>query len=72
MNFKHSLNYDFVLYSGDKTNIYLVSSAFTSVPTSLLAFNRALEWVPGTLSLRVKQPGCEVDHSPTFSAKVKG
>jgi hypothetical protein len=29
------------------------------------------EWVPGALSLRVKRPGREADHSPPSSAEVK-
>jgi hypothetical protein len=28
--------------------------------------------VPGALSLGVKRPGCEADHSPPSSAEVKG
>jgi len=28
-------------------------------------------WVPGTLSLGVKRPGCEADHSLSSSAEVK-
>jgi hypothetical protein len=30
-----------------------------------------IQWVPGALSLGVKQQGCEADHSPPSSAKVK-
>jgi hypothetical protein len=30
-----------------------------------------IQWVPGTLSLGVKRPGREADHSPPSSAKVK-
>jgi hypothetical protein len=30
-----------------------------------------IQWVPEALSLGVKQPGCEADRSPPFSAKVK-
>jgi hypothetical protein len=30
-----------------------------------------IQWVPGTLSLWVKQLGCEADHSLPCSAKVK-
>jgi hypothetical protein len=29
------------------------------------------QWVPGTLSLVVKRPGREADHSPPSSAEVK-
>jgi hypothetical protein len=31
-----------------------------------------IQWVPGVLSLGVKWPCCEADHSPPSSAKVKG
>jgi hypothetical protein len=30
-----------------------------------------IQWVPGALSLRVKQPGREADHLPPSSAEVK-
>jgi hypothetical protein len=30
-----------------------------------------IQWVPGALSLGVKRPGLEVDHSPPTSAEVK-
>jgi hypothetical protein len=30
-----------------------------------------VQWVPGDLSLEVKQPGHEADHSPVPSARVK-
>jgi hypothetical protein len=29
------------------------------------------QWVPGTLSLGIKRPGLETDHSPPSSAEVK-
>jgi hypothetical protein len=31
-----------------------------------------IQWVPGDLSLGVKRPGREADHSPPSSAEVKG
>jgi hypothetical protein len=31
----------------------------------------SIQWVPGALSLGVKRPGCEGDHSPPSSAEVK-
>jgi hypothetical protein len=31
----------------------------------------SIQWVPGTLSLGVKRPGREADHSPPSSAQVK-
>jgi hypothetical protein len=30
-----------------------------------------IQWVPGPLSLVIKRPGCEADHSPPSSAEVK-
>jgi hypothetical protein len=30
-----------------------------------------IQWVPGILSLGVKQPGSEADHSPPSSSEVK-
>jgi hypothetical protein len=31
-----------------------------------------IQWVPGALSLGVKQQGCEADHSASSSAEIKG
>jgi hypothetical protein len=31
----------------------------------------SIQWVQGTVSLEVKRPGCEADHSPQSSAEVK-
>jgi hypothetical protein len=30
-----------------------------------------IQWLPGALSLEVRQPGLEADHSPPFNAEVK-
>jgi hypothetical protein len=30
-----------------------------------------IQWVPGALSLEIKRPGRETDHSPPSGAKVK-
>jgi hypothetical protein len=30
-----------------------------------------LQWIPGDLSLGIKQSGREADHSPPYSAEVK-
>jgi hypothetical protein len=30
-----------------------------------------IQWVPGALSLGLKRPECEADHSPPYSAEVK-
>jgi hypothetical protein len=32
---------------------------------------RPIQWVPGSFPRGVKRPECEVDNSPTSSAKVK-
>jgi hypothetical protein len=30
-----------------------------------------IQWIRGALTLRIKRPGCEADHSPQSSAEVK-
>jgi hypothetical protein len=30
-----------------------------------------IQWVPGAISLGIKRPGHEADHSPPFSAEVR-
>jgi hypothetical protein len=37
----------------------------------LIDTQHPIQWVPGTLSLWVKRPGREADHSPPSSAEVK-
>jgi hypothetical protein len=45
---------------------------FTTVSrTALGPTQPPIKWVPGTLSLGVKRPGHEADHSPPSSAEVK-
>jgi hypothetical protein len=44
----------------------LILYSFKKVPTQ-----PPIQWVPGTLSLGVKWPGREADHSPPSSAEVK-
>jgi hypothetical protein len=45
---------------------------FTSASrTALEPTQPPIQWVPGALSLRVKRPGRESDHSPPSSAEVK-
>jgi hypothetical protein len=48
--------------------IFLFTTAFKTVlgPTQ-----PPIKWVPGALSLGVKRPGREADHSPPSSAEVK-
>jgi hypothetical protein len=36
-----------------------------------LYYKNRIQWVPGALSLGVKRPGREADHSPPSSAEVK-
>jgi hypothetical protein len=43
----------------------------TSSRTALRPTQPPIQWVPGALSLRVKRPGCEAEHSPPSSAEVK-
>jgi hypothetical protein len=44
-------------------------STIVSRPT--LRPTQTIQWVPGALSLGVKRPGREADHSPPLSAGVK-
>jgi hypothetical protein len=45
---------------------------FTTVSrTALGPTQPPIQWVPGALSLGVKRPGRETDHSPPSSAEVK-
>jgi hypothetical protein len=44
---------------------------FTASRTALGPTQPPIQWVPGALSLGVKRPGREADHSPPSSAEVK-
>jgi hypothetical protein len=43
----------------------------TASRTALEPTQPPIQWVPGALSLGVKRPGREADHSPPSSAEVK-
>jgi hypothetical protein len=43
----------------------------TASRTALGPTHLPIQWVPGALSLGVKRPGREADHSPPSSAEVK-
>jgi hypothetical protein len=43
----------------------------TASRTALGPTQPLMQWVPGALSLEVKRPGREADHSPPSSAEVK-
>jgi hypothetical protein len=43
----------------------------TASRTALAPTHPPIQWVPGVLSLEVKRPGRETNHSPTSSAQVK-
>jgi hypothetical protein len=45
---------------------------FTTASRTALGLTQPpIQWVPGALSLRVKRPGRESDHSPLSSAEIK-
>jgi hypothetical protein len=48
--------------------IFLFTTAFRM---ALVPTQPPIQWVPGALSLEVKLPGREADHSPPSSAEVK-
>jgi hypothetical protein len=54
--------------SPGKGKVFLLS---TSPRPTLGSTQPPIQWVTGTLSQGVKQPGREADHSPLTSAKVK-
>jgi hypothetical protein len=55
-----------------KTISKCIFTGFTTVSRTALGLTQLpIQWVPRTLSLGVKQPGREVDHSPPSSAKAK-
>jgi len=44
---------------------------FTTIPGPALETTQSpINWVPGALSLGMKQPGHQADHSPPSSAKI--
>jgi hypothetical protein len=43
----------------------------TASRTALGPTQPPIQWIPEALSLEVKRPGCEADHSPPPSAEVK-
>jgi hypothetical protein len=45
--------------------------AFVSSRTALGPIQPPVQWIPGALSLGVKRPGREADHSPPYSSDVK-
>jgi hypothetical protein len=46
--------------------VFTTASRMALGPTQPL-----IQWVPGALSLGVKRPGREADHSPPYGAEVK-
>jgi hypothetical protein len=55
-------------YSRRGLGIFLFTTAFRTV---LGSTQPPIQWVPGNLSLGVKQPRREADHSPPSSTEVK-
>jgi hypothetical protein len=55
--------------SSNKSRDNSVGIAFTVSRTALVPTQPPIQWVSGALSLGVKRPGREADHSPPSSAK---
>jgi hypothetical protein len=51
--------------------LYLICGFTTASRTALGLTQPPIQWVPGALSLGVKRPVREADHSPLSSAEVK-
>jgi hypothetical protein len=50
---------------------HISSSLTTACRTALGSTQPPIQWVPGALSLGVKRPGREADHSPPSNTEVK-
>jgi hypothetical protein len=57
-------------YSGGGRGLGIFLLTTASRP-ALVSIQPPIQWVPGALSLAVKRPGREADHSPPSSAEVK-
>jgi hypothetical protein len=75
---KHRWNFTFLLRFYLNRNVFpflpkseLMLAIRGCVRTTLGHTQPPIEWLPGDLSLRVKRPGREADHSPPPSAKIK-
>jgi hypothetical protein len=51
--------------------VYRIFLFTTASRTALGATQSAIQWIVGVVSLEVKRPGCEADHSPPSSAEIK-
>jgi hypothetical protein len=51
--------------------MFTISVFSTASRPALGATQTALRWVPGIISVGVRRPGREADHSPSSCAKVK-
>jgi hypothetical protein len=71
----HLLALGYGLYDRDSRVRFPAVAGFSlhhRVQNGSEAHQHPIQWVPGALSLGVKRPGREADHSPPPSAEVKG
>jgi hypothetical protein len=60
------------MIGGFESQQELKNCLFSTSSRPALVSNRSpIQWVQGALSLGVKRPECEADHSPQPSAEVK-
>jgi hypothetical protein len=59
-------DWEFESRQGLEIFLFTTSSRLALGPTQL-----PVQWLPGSLSLRVKRPGHEADHSPPYTVEVK-
>jgi hypothetical protein len=64
--------HEFIYSVHTNTVPYLINPHHTTASRMALGPTQPpLQWVPGALSLGVKRPGRETDHSPTSNVEVK-
>jgi hypothetical protein len=69
---EHSLSVLWNLFTTSMKSRYRgIKLVTTASRTALGPTQPPIQWVPGAVSLGVKRPGREADHSPPSSAEVK-
>jgi len=51
--------------------LYHLQFSLQATSSETFGYTPPIQWAPGALSLGLKRPGCEADHSPPSSAEVE-